>query len=735
MKRFANVFACLVHESQECVVDLVRNLRALDPDSAVLLYNGGADTGLLDAAAIRRSGAAVHPSPKRMRWGRLHDFALDAMRFALSELDFDALTIVDSDQLALRPGYSRFLPQRLSGSPRPGLLGSAPQPQTPHSHIEPVRTFFAEIGLWRPFLRQFPGGEDKPVYWTFWPATVFTAEAARELTRFWDRCGEINRLLAASRLWATEEVLLPTLVALLGFEIASNPAAGTYVQYRRAYTPAELENAFRSEAVYWMHPVPRRYDDPLRVRIRRRFNEYRTPAAQEAAPGAPPLLLRPYKILETMRRIEGWLEDVEGDLLLSAALETLRAGNAPCNLVEIGSYCGRSTSVLAGVAKTVSPASRVFAIDPHDGLVGALDGGLRAGSPTLERFRANLAAAGVAEFVEPVLRKSYEVRWEKPVHLLLIDGLHDYVNVSRDFFHFEPWIADGGFVLFHDYASYYPGVMAFVDELLAAGGYRRVELAHTLMLLQKTGKRETGAAAPAVITSRPLVSCIMPTANRRPLAARAVEYFRRQDYPNLELVVVDDGEDRVEDLLDGDPRIRYERLETVRSMGAKHNRACELARGEVILHWDDDDWMAAWRVSYQVAGLLKTGGAALCGLSTLLFYDPESRRAWRYVYPAGSRPWVSGGTFCYRRRFWESHRFPEMNEGADTRYVWSLPEGSIHAHTDHDFYVATIHRANTSPRRLHDPRYTSCPAETVESLLGADLEFYRNWPPALAARL
>ena len=43
-----NVYACLVHESQECVVDLVRNLRCLDPDSQVLLYNGGSDRRLLE---------------------------------------------------------------------------------------------------------------------------------------------------------------------------------------------------------------------------------------------------------------------------------------------------------------------------------------------------------------------------------------------------------------------------------------------------------------------------------------------------------------------------------------------------------------------------------------------------------------------------------------------------------------------------------------------------------------
>ena len=46
-RKLRNVYACLVHESQECVVDLVRNLRRLDPDSTFLLYNGGQDGSLL----------------------------------------------------------------------------------------------------------------------------------------------------------------------------------------------------------------------------------------------------------------------------------------------------------------------------------------------------------------------------------------------------------------------------------------------------------------------------------------------------------------------------------------------------------------------------------------------------------------------------------------------------------------------------------------------------------------
>src|SRR4051812_11837008 len=96
-----NVYACLVHENSDAVRDLVRNLTYLDPESTVLLYNGGRDPGLLKAieAAADGSRLLLHPDPRPLQWGTLHPFALDCMRFALSATDFETMTIVDSDQL------------------------------------------------------------------------------------------------------------------------------------------------------------------------------------------------------------------------------------------------------------------------------------------------------------------------------------------------------------------------------------------------------------------------------------------------------------------------------------------------------------------------------------------------------------------------------------------------------------------------------------------------------------
>jgi glycosyltransferase involved in cell wall biosynthesis len=233
--------------------------------------------------------------------------------------------------------------------------------------------------------------------------------------------------------------------------------------------------------------------------------------------------------------------------------------------------------------------------------------------------------------------------------------------------------------------------------------------------LQEREPARSGAAVVTRDTPR-LVSCIMPTRDRRPFVARAVAQFLAQDYADRELIVVDDGADSIADLLPSDARIRLIRPPRRLSIGAKRNLACETARGEFVAHWDDDDWMASWRLRYQVEALLRSGADA-CGLARLYFYDPAAGRAWEYEYPESARRWVAGGTLCYRSALWRAHPFPDVNEGEDTRFVWALRGVKLLALDDPKFYVATVHPGNTSRKRTAQLRYRPCPISTIDDIM------------------
>ena len=766
-----------------------------------------------------------------MKWGWLHDFALDCFRFALAHHPFDTMTIVDSDQLGLRAGYSGFLSAFLKENPGAGLLGNVQLPNGPGNRAAPAVNARREVDLWRPFLRKFPQGEAQFVHWTFWPSTVFSADAARDLVKLWED-PQLHEILRRSRIWATEEVLFPTLVALLGHRVLTSPCDYGLVRYRVRYSTGQLDAAMATPSSFWAHPIPRRVDDPLRAHVRWRFHGYgdtaqvpqgRLPAvatppprAEDSAPAPVPEpsgeqrpgLLLTWPILAEMRKVEGWLSEEEADLLIAASSRALSSLPESHAVVEVGSFCGKATVVLGRVVESLGTAVPVHAIDPGDGVVGSRDGGLRHLGPTRDKLQQTLRQARLDSRVRVHFQAAPAMPWSEPIGFLLIDGLHDYASVAADFHHLEPWLAVGGFAAFHDCADYFPGVKRFVQELLRGGRFRRVHAAGTLVVMEKMATAEranaarapaegasvmavevlaarpgveprgaashtlvggltarpeaepreeagqapeaavttrpvtqtvaptaTGQAAPALVASRapvalvtgtegPLVSCIMPTFNRRRFVPLAVRWFLAQDWPHRELLVVDDGAEPVGDLLPEDPRIRYVRLERRHSLGAKRNLACQAARGDVIVHWDDDDWSAPHRLTYQVSSLLQAR-ADVCGLTRVYYHQPSTGRSWQYVYPAGQRPWVSGNTLCYTRDFWRRNPFPDINVGEDARFLWNEPSRKLLALEDASFFVACVHDANVDPKRVHHRYWHAHSTEAVRALMGDAFETLR----------
>jgi len=229
-----------------------------------------------------------------------------------------------------------------------------------------------------------------------------------------------------------------------------------------------------------------------------------------------------------------------------------------------------------------------------------------------------------------------------------------------------------------------------------------------------------------VVGQQPLVSCIMPTANRRRFVPSAIaqflaQDFLAQDYRAAELVILDDGDDPVADLIPSHPAVRYLRTPRYCTLGLKRNAACEAAHGDIILHWDDDDWYAPHRIRIQVEALCASG-ADVCGIDRALFFDPCAPAAWEYVYPAGGAPWVCGATLCYRRGYWRAHPFADMNVGEDTNFAAAAQPGQLCVLPDNRFFVALVHAANTSPKQLRDPRWQPRPVEAIRAMTGG------NWP-------
>ncbi len=99
------------------------------------------------------------------------------------------------------------------------------------------------------------------------------------------------------------------------------------------------------------------------------------------------------------------------------------------------------------------------------------------------------------------------------------------------------------------------------------------------------------------------VSCLCPTYNRAPdalwLVEEAIESFLRQDYPNKELIVLNDTPGQI--LHCDHPEVRIINTpERCQSLGDKRNLMAKMASGELICVWDDDDISLPWRLSHSV---------------------------------------------------------------------------------------------------------------------------------------
>jgi Methyltransferase domain len=152
--------------------------------------------------------------------------------------------------------------------------------------------------------------------------------------------------------------------------------------------------------------------------------------------------------LALLAGVQGWLTDAQAQRLWDRAA----ALRAPGRIVEIGSFRGRSTIVLASAAPD---GVELVAIDPH----GGGDRGPQEIVPDAEQgeqdfaaFRANLRSAGVEERIRHLRTPSLAALGEVhgPVDLLYVDGAHRYRPARGDIERWGARVAPGGTMLVHD---------------------------------------------------------------------------------------------------------------------------------------------------------------------------------------------------------------------------------------------------------------------------------------------
>ena len=108
-----------------------------------------------------------------------------------------------------------------------------------------------------------------------------------------------------------------------------------------------------------------------------------------------------------------------------------------------------------------------------------------------------------------------------------------------------------------------------------------------------------------ISSNLPLISCVMPTYGRPVYVNESVQMFLEQDYPHKELIILNDCVGQEFEFDHSEVRI-FNSKHRYATLGEKRNATTELARGEVIAVWDDDDIYLPWRLSLSVSEMIRT---------------------------------------------------------------------------------------------------------------------------------
>lgn len=220
---------------------------------------------------------------------------------------------------------------------------------------------------------------------------------------------------------------------------------------------------------------------------------------------ADPVTDMPLKLRRLAERAPGFMPPDEGLGLYQAATEYLDHGP----VLEVGSYCGKSTMYLAAAAR--SRGGHVITVDHHRGSeehqpgweyhdpdlvdphVGLLD--------TLGTFRRTVADAGLEEQIVAVVARSAVAAsfWRCPLGLVFIDGGHTDQAAITDYEGWAPWIVPGGALLIHDvFPNPNDGGQApyrIYRRAIDSGQFREIRVVGSLRVLERVNGI-TGAELP-----------------------------------------------------------------------------------------------------------------------------------------------------------------------------------------------------------------------------------------------
>jgi glycosyltransferase involved in cell wall biosynthesis len=243
--------------------------------------------------------------------------------------------------------------------------------------------------------------------------------------------------------------------------------------------------------------------------------------------------------------------------------------------------------------------------------------------------------------------------------------------------------------------------------------------------------------------TRPRVSTIIPVLNGERFLAAAVASIRRQRYPDVEIIVVDDGSS------DGTVAVAEALGDGVRCVSqanagppAARNRGLDLADGELVAFLDADDLWSDDKLQVQTTRLLADPDLDVVMGTTQVLRPPAGADPTALGEPAGPPALLlSLGSALFRRRVFDRVGRFDVSQRMDDDVDWFLRAVEAGARVLPVGEVAQFYRRhdrNITNARQADLRYfllaLKKSLDRRRRVPGAEVSRFPAWPPTQGAR-
>jgi len=206
----------------------------------------------------------------------------------------------------------------------------------------------------------------------------------------------------------------------------------------------------------------------------------------------------------------------------------------------------------------------------------------------------------------------------------------------------------------------------------------------------------------------PNVSIITPTKNRKIFFRLAITNFNNYIYPQekLEWIIVDNGNEDLEDILPKDYRIKYIKVDNREdySIGFMRNKCIENCSNDIICYMDDDDVYRPESILARVKSLIKykSEGIECVGCTQVGCFNIINGQS---VLGSNNLMYLSEASMTHTKKFWIDRNYDNSDYYGEFKYFLLYRQSKIKSIPYQFIMTALNHKTNSTGNLRHFKNY------------------------------